>query len=520
MFQQGLSGLNAAAKTLDVIGNNIANSATVGFKQSQAQFADLYANSLNGVSGNNAGIGVSVARLAQQFTQGNIETTNNPLDISINGGGFFRLTTPTGAVQYSRNGQFLLDKNGFITNAQGNFLNGYQANKDGVILQGAPEQIKIDSSDLVPVATTKANFELNLDSRSSVPEKVPFDAFDPLTYNKQTVLDVFDSLGNPHVLSTYYVKTSPNTWDVYVGSDGLERSNATVAEAVSDNEAAIAARAEYRAAVASADPDRINAANAAYAEVARDAMLGAMDTLAETLGVEAGLPITDAMRQAVVDAAALAGAIVGTDPDEIDQALTGALRLPGAPVTTLVFDALGALNATAMQALDPENTLPFNITLPIFPDTGSREPLVISTTFTGTTQYGIATSEKASTQDGYSSGTLERFAAGADGVILGQYSNGRSRPLGQIVLANFTNVDGLTPLGNNAWVESSASGSPQVGAPNTGSLGALRSSSVESSNVDLTAELVNMITAQRVYQANAQTIKTQDQVLQTLVNLR
>jgi flagellar hook protein FlgE len=521
MFQQGLSGLNAAAKTLDVIGNNIANSATVGFKQSQAQFADLYANSLNGVSGNNAGIGVSVSRLAQQFTQGNIETTNNPLDISINGGGFFRLTTPTGAVQYSRNGQFLLDKNGFVTNAQGNFLNGYQANKDGVILQGAPEPIKIDSSDLVPVATTKANFELNLDSRSTVPSKVPFDAFDPLTYNKQTVLDVFDSLGNPHVLSTYYVKTAPNTWDVYVGSDGLERSNATVAAAVSENDAALAARAAYRTAIASGDPQAIIDANTAYADAARDAMLGAMDTLADTLGVDpALLPITDAMRQDVVDAAGLAGAIVGTTPDEIDQALTNALRLPGSPVSTLVFDELGALNTTAMQQVSATNTLPFNITLPVFPDTGSIDPLVISTTFTGTTQYGISTSEKASTQDGYSSGHLERFAAGADGVILGQYSNGKSRPLGQIVLANFTNVDGLTPLGNNAWVESSASGSPQVGAPNTGNLGALRSSSVESSNVDLTAELVNMITAQRVYQANAQTIKTQDQVLQTLVNLR
>eukprot|EP01034_Spumella_vulgaris_P035760 gene35760-44096_t len=122
MFQQGLSGLNAAAKSLDVIGNNIANASTVGFKGSQAQFADLYANSLNGVSGNNAGIGVSVSRLAQQFTQGNIETSNNPLDISINGGGFFRTTTPSGGVQYSRNGQFQLDKTGTIINAQGNAL--------------------------------------------------------------------------------------------------------------------------------------------------------------------------------------------------------------------------------------------------------------------------------------------------------------------------------------------------------------------------------------------------------------
>lgn len=522
MFQQGLSGLNAAAKTLDVIGNNIANSATVGFKQSQAQFADLYANSLNGVSGNNAGIGVSVSRLAQQFTQGNIETTNNPLDISINGGGFFRLTTPTGAVQYSRNGQFLLDKNGFVTNAQGNFLNGYQSNKDGVILQGAPDPIKIDSSDLVPVATTKANFELNLDSRSKVPVKVPFDALDPTTYNKQTVLDVFDSLGNPHVLSTYYVKTAANTWDVYTGSDGRERSVALIAAATNTDPNVTLARSAYQAALLTGDATQIAAANHAFADAAGAAMTQALQDLPTTLNSPT-MTITQGMIDdlaATFTAPTHLGDVIGTNPDTILSKMADAVSAPAVKVSTLVFDPQGALSTTAMAQLDPTNTLPFTITLPVFPDTGAVKPLTIQTNFAGTTQYGISTSEKASTQDGYSSGHLERFAAGADGVILGQYSNGRSRPLGQIVLANFTSVDGLTPLGNNAWVESSASGSPQVGAPNTGTLGSLRSSSVESSNVDLTAELVNMITAQRVYQANAQTIKTQDQVLQTLVNLR
>jgi flagellar hook protein FlgE len=146
--------------------------------------------------------------------------------------------------------------------------------------------------------------------------------------------------------------------------------------------------------------------------------------------------------------------------------------------------------------------------------------LGVNLDFRGSTQYGTATSEKSSSQNGYTAGHLQRFSAGPDGVILGQYSNGQSKPLGQIVLANFGNPNGLEPLGNNAWAESSTSGIPMVGTPDTGSLGVLQSSAVENSNVDLTAELVNMITAQRVYQANAQTIKTQDSVLQTLVNLR
>jgi flagellar hook protein FlgE len=146
-FQQGLSGLNGAAKSLDVIGNNIANASTVGFKGSQAQFADVYANSLNGAGGNQAGIGSKVSNIAQQFTQGNIESSNNPLDIAINGAGFFR-TTVSGAVQYSRNGQFSLDKEGYMVNPQGAKLTGFQANERGVILAGAPVPIRINPADL------------------------------------------------------------------------------------------------------------------------------------------------------------------------------------------------------------------------------------------------------------------------------------------------------------------------------------------------------------------------------------
>jgi flagellar hook protein FlgE len=254
MFQQGLSGLNAASKSLDVIGNNIANASTVGFKGSQAQFADLYANSLNGLAGNNPGIGVSISRIAQQFTQGNIETSNNPLDISINGGGFFRTVTPNGSVQYSRNGQFQLDKNGTIINAQGAAITGYLANSDGVILQGAPQPITIDYSDLVPVQTTQANFQINLSSRVDPPSKVPFDVNDPLTYNKQTVMDVYDSLGNSHVMSMFYVKTAANTWDVYSAVDGVEITAQEVAATVftDTTNAGIesAARAAYQTAIA------------------------------------------------------------------------------------------------------------------------------------------------------------------------------------------------------------------------------------------------------------------------------
>ena len=399
-FQQGLSGLNAAAKNLDVIGNNVSNASTVGFKQSQAQFADVYANSLTGAGGLQAGIGVKVAQVAQQFTQGNITSTNNPLDIAINGGGFFRMDNG-GEATYQRNGQFQLDKNGFIVNPSGAKLTGYTANASGVLSTGAPAPLVINTADLVPQVTSKVNAVLNLDSSSAIPVG-PFNMNDPTTFNNSTAVSVFDSLGNSHTLQSYYVKTGAGTWNVYASMDG---------------------------------------------------------------------------------AAAFAAG-------------------------SLTFNTSGALTAGSP------------ITIPPQPVTTGAAALGFTMDYTGTTQFGSAFSVNTLNQDGYTSGRLAGFNVGADGTILGRYTNGQSAVLGQVVLANFANPNGLQPMGNNMWAETATSGAPLVGTPNSGSLGVLQSSAVEDSNVDLTAELVNMITAQRVYQANAQTIKAQDAVLQTLVNLR
>jgi flagellar hook protein FlgE len=506
-FQQGLSGLNGAAKSLDVIGNNIANASTVGFKGSTTVFADVYARSLNGAGGNQAGIGVAVAGIAQQFTQGNIETTANPLDIAINGAGFFRTET-SGVVQYSRNGQFSLDKNGYLVTPQGANLTGYGVNAQGQVLAGTPSPLQISTADLRPVPTSKVDTSLNLDSRANPPANYPFSATDPTTYNKQTPVDVYDTLGNPHVLSLYYVKTGSGNWDVYMGSDGTEITNAKVAATGQQDATAIAARDAWTAATKASplDANAVSAALASYASATSSAVVSA----ATAAGADA------ATIAAIQNAATSAGSTAGYTPNQIDADIAAAVKVPGVPVGTLKFDTNGALSA---QLMSPQ-TLPLTVNFPIYPSTGSKDALPIKLGFTGTTQYGADTSEKLTTQDGYTAGHLQRFSAGADGIILGQYSNGQTKALGQIVLANFTNPNGLEPLGNNSWAETSASGTPLVGTPDTGSLGVLQSSATEASNVDLTAELVNMITAQRVYQANAQTIKTQDSVLQTLVNMR
>lgn len=419
-FQQGLSGLNAAAKNLDVIGNNVANSGTVGFKQSQAQFADVYANSLTGAGGANVGIGVKVAQVSQLFTQGNITATNNPLDMAINGGGFFRMDN-NGEATYQRNGQFQLDRMGFIVNPTGAKLTGYTADASGTLLTGAPSPLSINTADLVPQITSEVNAVLNLDS-GSVPidaATTPFNMNDPTTFHSSTAVSVYDSLGNAQTLQTFYVlrplvaPATTGVWDVYAASDSVP---------------------------------------------------------------------------------------IGYVP-------------PAAPVTVanLSFNTSGILQTT--MPIAPAVGVPATAA-------GATSPFPVTLDFTGSTQFGSAFSVNTLNQDGYTSGRLAGFNIGADGMVLGRYTNGQSAVLGQVVLANFANPNGLQQLGNNMWAETATSGNPLIGVPSSGSLGVLQSSAVEDSNVDLTAELVNMITAQRVYQANAQTIKAQDAVMQTLVNLR
>jgi flagellar hook protein FlgE len=319
---------------------------------------------------------------------------------------------------------------------------------------------------------------------------------------------VYDTLGNSHTMSLYYVKTGSGTWDVYAGADGSEITNVNVSKASSDDPTAQAARAAWTAATKASpqDPAAVAQALSAYAAAASSAV----STAAGSAGA------TAATIAAIQSAASSQGNTVGATPDQVDQVISAAVSVPSVPIGTLKFDSNGALSAPLMSP----QTLPLNVSFPIYPATGAKETLAIKVGFNGSTQYGADTSEKLTTQDGYTAGHLQRFSASADGTLLGQYSNGQTKPLGQIVLANFTNAGGLEPIGNNSWTETSASGTPLLGVAGTGGFGVLQSSATESSNVDLTAELVNMITAQRVYQANAQTIKTQDSVLQTLVNLR
>lgn len=445
-FQQGLSGLNVAAKNLDVIGNNVSNANTVGFKQSQAQFADVYTAAQGGTTSPAIGIGTKVATVAQQFGQGNVSITSNPLDLAVSGRGFFQIDD-NGATKYSRNGQFQLNKDGFIVNSQGHKLTGYQANPaTGVVSTGSTGPLKMPTQAITPNATSKSEIGLNLDSRETAPRVSVFNPTDPESYNRSTAMTIFDTLGNEHVLNMYFQKapTPVNTWNTYVTVDNLPANSGT-----------------------------------------------------GTAGAEGGAP-------------APAPAAEGAAP-AAPATPTGTL------VGTLTFNSTGGLAAT-----NPASTPLGIMSMPggiVFAN-GSTTPQQMTMDFNMSTQFGAPFGVTALNQNGYTSGQLNGFSTSADGTILGRYTNGQSKALGQVVLANFANEQGLQPLGNNEWGISAASGQPLVGQPGTASLGVLQSGAVEDSNVDLTAELVNMIMAQRVYQANAQTIKAQDSILQTITNIR
>ena len=409
-FSQAVSGLNAAATNLDVIGNNIANSATYGFKSGTASFADMFA-------GSKVGLGVKVAGITQDFTDGTTTNTGRGLDVAISQNGFFRMVDSNGSVFFSRNGQFKLDENRNIVNMQGLQLTGYPATgTPPTVQQGAnPAPITIPNTLMAAKTTTTASMQINLNSTDKVPSKTPFNPNDADSYNKKGTVTVFDSQGNAHDMNIFYVKNAEsNTWEIHTQ-------------------------------------------DASTGEAAKSAGFMKFNNNGAFLGMSATATGTPA----------------GTDITITTGQINGA--------TEATF-SLSFLNS--MQ----QNTGANNIV--------------------------------ATNQNGYKPGDLVSYQINNDGTVVGNYSNEQQQVLGQIVLANFANNEGLASQGDNVWAATQASGVALLGTAGEGNFGKLTNGALEASNVDLSKELVNMIVAQRNYQSNAQTIKTQDQILNTLVNLR
>lgn len=413
-FGQGLSGLSAASQNLDVIGNNIANSSTVGFKSSTINFADVYAAS------SRVGLGVQVASVNQRFTTGNISVSGNQFDMAIDGAkGLFRLVDNSGSVFYSRNGQFIANKDFDIVNAQGMKLTGFRAAEDGTITNELVN-IKVPVGNIEPQATDYITVKTNLDSRTPpVPAAISTlaEVRKPDNHTHSLPITVYDSLGNPHQLTQYFVKresqNSESVWDVFYDGGSL--------------------------------PD--------------------------------GTPIAVTPAKGTIKF------------DDAGRLLTDA---PNVSAVAISWNVGGASPAEAIS---------------------------IEVDYAGSTQFGGEFSPTF-TQNGYTTGEYSSMSIASDGSIIANYTNGESKIMGALALANFNNLNGLQAVGGNAWVETGASGQPVLGQPGTNGFATVKGQAVEESNVDMSQELVNMIIAQRTYQANAQTIKTQDQILQTLITLR
>jgi flagellar hook protein FlgE len=403
-FSIALSGLTAASTDLDVVSNNIANADTVGFKSSTTEFGDVYAAGAVNLNSSSVGEGVRVTATAQQFTQGDITTTNAPLDLAISGDGFFTLKDANG-VEYSRNGEFSTDQNGNVVNATGQFLQVYPLTATGTFNTGTTTDLNLETAQSAPNATTTGTVILNLPADSTpIPATTAFSATNPATYTDSTSTTVYDSLGNASPATFYFTQTTtPNVWTV----------NMTIN-----------------------------------------------------------------------------GTVVGTPQ-------------------TLTFSSAGAVTAPAGGGLSFAGYTP----------TDGAAALSTTFNFSQSTQYGGSFGVTSIVQNGYATGQLSTVSIDPSGVVSAVYTNGRSTELGQLAMANFPNPQGLKQLGNTNWAQTFSSGTVVQGTAGSAGFGSIQSGALESSNVDLTTELVNMITAQRAFQANAQSITTANQLSETVINI-
>jgi flagellar hook protein FlgE len=404
-FRISLSGMNAASADLNVISHNIANANTTGFKQSRAEFGDVFPVSAYGLARNAIGAGVNLVQVAQQFHQGNIDFSGRALDLALSGQGFFTLSN-NGAISYSRAGNFGADRDGYVVNPSGDRLQVFLPSATGNGFDtGRVSDLRLPSGDAPPRASASVEVGANLPANASAPTVAPFDPDDADSYNHTTSLTVYDSLGAAHTQSMYFVKTAnPNEWEVYTEIDGN----------------------------------------------------------------------------------------------------------PVGAATTLQYSDAGELLAPAGG----------EFTLPAYTPGNGAADMAITLDLSGSTQYGDSYSVASLSQDGHTTGRLTGVEVSSEGVVQARYTNGVSTPLGQVVLTNFNNPQGLQPLGDNAFVETYDSGQPRRGAAGSSEFGLVQGGALEASNVDLTEQLVNMITAQRNFQANAQMISTQDQITQTVINIR
>lgn len=431
-FNIALSGLAAAQKDLDTTANNIANVNTTGFKESRAEFADVYATSIFASGRTKVGDGVTTSTVAQQFSQGALQFTNNSLDLAITGEGFFALTPDRQSqdLTYTRSGAFKLNKDNFIVDNKGNYLQGFATDpvtgENQSVSLSTTSPISIPTSAGAPRATNNIFLSMNLDSRELATDGIAFDPTDRATYNHSTSVTVYDSLGESHTVTTYFRKTTTvppanAQWETHIVWDDVT-----------------------------------------------------------------GAPIQG---------------------DNLVFDSSGNFVTP--PVPTLTMPA-ATLNNPLNGYLTNGAQFATDMVINFRDASGVREP----------TQYASTFDVTNLSQDGTTVGFLTGVDIDAFGRVLASYSNGDSAYLAQVALVRFANVQGLKQVGNTSWKQSITSGEPIGGQANIGTFGAINASALEQSNVNLTTELVDLISAQRNFQANSRALEVNSTLQQTVLQIR
>ena len=535
-FRTALSGLNAASTDLRVLGHNIANASTVGFKKSRTEFADIVPASNLGTSSTTIGSGVKVSAVTQQFTQGNVSFTDNNLDLAISGQGFF-IVNDGGVNNYTRAGNFGVDNQGYVTNTQGHRLQAFQADSNGNIT-GALSDLQLDTSDIAPRPTASLDAALNLDASASVPGSPV--ATNSFTIPNTTVLDVdrtvgtaldgstftaYDAYGNAHTLNMRYTRTASMSWNVEMVEGG------TVVASATGNPI------DFSSAVSSVsmswDPDSGGPMSAVT--VTADTSAITRNTASDAVDNSANLGPTVATingnTQAAFSATDTTTYNNSTSINVFDSLGTSHLmtlyfRKTSAPNVWNIYSTIDGTTTGGTNPVTATFTSAGALSTPTTTQTvtyspgGGASTMSVGLDLADLTQYGSPFSVNAMVQDGYTTGRLNGIDVAETGIVTARFTNGQSRTLAQVALANFSNPQGLRQKGDTTWAESFESGSALVASPGSGSLGLVQSGAEEGSNVDLTEQLVSMITAQRNFQANAQVITTADTITQTIINIR
>ena len=481
-FNVALSGISVSQKDLNTTANNIANANTTGFKESRAEFGDVFATSVFGAGKTKVGDGGLTSVVAQQFGQGSLKFTNNSLDLAITGNGFYALTPDLASrdMSFTRAGNFKLNDDNFVVSNQGHYLQVYPVNEDGTsqgVSLSTTETLRIPDSAGVPVATSEVEMTFNVDSTSTPLDPRLFNPNDNTTYHASSSVTVFDSLGESHIQTTYYVKdenaanaTPPiNRWYVFMSMDADANGNPIPVD--------LNGRSINTGATADGD--------------ATTASGGQITTTSTTYpagdGNFVGVPLVFNSQGEIQS---INGYVPGVDSDafvvsqELGPDITAAI--PQAGVLTNGADASQTIN---LNFQDP-------------------------------TQFASAFEVTSLEQDGATVGRLTGVSIADDGLVSANYSNGTVDYLGRVALVRFANDQGLQQIGNVSWKETISSGQPLAGEANTGTFGTIVSSALEQSNVDITQELVDLITSQKSFQANSRALDVNSQLQQNILQIR